>query len=327
MTSRRTFLGGLGLGPLAAAVPARAQQGGRIARVGYVSSSTTPTENARATLERLQELGWVEGRNLTLELRFVGPDRGRLMTAMKEMADLGVDLILTGGGAEAPQLAKSATKTIPIVFAMADDPVRLGLVRNLARPEGNITGVSSMNAELDAKRLELLREILPNLKRVGVMWSPVDPSGAAVMSAAEAAARSLNLQLEPLPVDRAEDLTDAFADARKRGVDAVAVLGTPILFVHQRRIGELASAARMPIVSGWRQLPEAGGLLSYGADLREMFRRAAEIADMILKGAKPAAIPVERPKGFDLVVNLKVARSLGLRIPQAVLLRATNVIE
>ena len=188
------------------------------------------TENNRITLERLRELGWTEGRNLVLENRFVGPDRERLTAAVKEMVDLGVDLILTGGGAETPQIAMSATKTIPIVFAIADDPVRLGLVKSLSRPAGNITGVSSMNAELDAKRLELLKEIVPNLRRVGVMWSPVDPSGAAVMSAAEGAARSLNLRLEPLAILRAEDLAAAFADAKKRAVEAVAILGTPILF-------------------------------------------------------------------------------------------------
>ena len=221
----------------------------------------------------------------------------------------------------------NATKTIPIVFAMADDPVRLGLVRTLSRPEANVTGVTSMNAETDSKRLGLLKEVLPKLTRVGVVWSPVDPSGSAVMSAAEGAARSLGLQLEPLAMRRPEDLSDAFATAKKQGVEAVMVLGTPILFPHQRRIAELATPARLPTISPWRQLPEAGGLLSYGANLREMFRRVAEVLDRILKGAKPSDIPVERPTKFDLVVNDKAAKALGLTLPRSLLLRADEVIR
>jgi putative ABC transport system substrate-binding protein len=256
----------------------------------------------------------------------LGPDREKLVVAAKELVDLRVDLILTGGGAEAPQIALNVTKTIPIVFFMADDPVRTGLVRNLSRPEGNVTGFSSMNADLDAKRLELLREALPALKRVGVMWSPVDPSGAAVMSVADGAARSLKVELEPLPIHRPEDLPDAFAAAKKRAVDAAMILGTPILFPYQRRIAELASAAGVPTVSAWRQLPEAGGLLSYGADLLDINRRLAEIVAKIFKGAKPADIPVERPTKFELVINVKAAKALGLKIPQPLLLRADRLI-
>ena len=327
MTTRRAFLCGLSIALFTRAAASSAQQTGRVYRIGYLSSSPGQTENNRNTLERLQELGWTEGRNLVLEYRFVGPDRERLTAAVKEMVDLRVDLILTGGGAETPQIAMSATKTIPIVFAIADDPVRLGLVKSLSRPAGNITGVSSMNAELDAKRLELLKEIVPNLRRVGVMWSPLDPSGAAVMSAAEGAARSLNLRLEPLPILRAEDLADAFADAKKRAVEAVAILGTPILFSHQRQIGELALTAQMPTISSWRQLPEAGGLLSYGTNLSELFRRVGDIVDKILKGTQPAAIPVERPTKFEMVINMKTAKALGLRIPESLLLRATRLIE
>ena len=327
MTTRRAFLCGLSIALFTRAAASSAQQTGRVYRIGNLSSSTGQTENNRITLERLRELGWTEGRNLVLENRFVGPDRERLTAAVKEMVDLRVDLILTGGGAETPQIAMSATKTIPIVFAIADDPVRLGLVKSLSRPAGNITGVSSMNAELDAKRLELLKEIVPNLRRVGVMWSPLDPSGAAVMSAAEGAARSLNLRLEPLPILRAEDLADAFADAKKRAVEAVAILGTPILFSHQRQIGELALTAQIPTISSWRQLPEAGGLLSYGTNLSELFRRVGDIVDKILKGTQPAAIPVERPTKFEMVINMKTAKALGLRIPESLLLRATRLIE
>jgi putative ABC transport system substrate-binding protein len=275
----------------------------------------------------LRELGWTEGRNLAFEDRYAGPDRERIAAAARELVDLRVDVIWTGGGAETPQAAMNATKTIPIVFVMADDPVRLGLVKIFSRPEANVTGVTSMNAETDSKRLGLLKEALPKLRRVGVVWSPVDPSGSAVMSAAEGAARSLGLQLEPLAMRRPEDLSEAFATAKKQGVEAVIVLGTPILFPHQRRIADLAILARLATISPWRELPEAGGLLSYGANLREMFRRAAEVLDRILKGAKPSNIPVERPTKFDLVISLKTAKALGLTIPPSMLARADEIIE
>jgi putative tryptophan/tyrosine transport system substrate-binding protein len=305
---------------------ARAQQAGRMYRIGLLSS-TGPSANTETVRERLRELGWTQGRNLVFEDRFPGPDRDRISAAARELVDLRVDVIWTGGGAETPQAAMNATRTIPIVFAMADDPVRLGLVGTLSRPEANVTGVTSMNAETDSKRLELLKEVLPKLRRVGVVWSPVDPSGSAVMSAAEGAARSLDLQLEPLAMRRPEDLSDVFATAKKQGVEAVMVLGTPILFPHQRRIAELATRARLPTISPWSQLPKSGGLLSYGANLRDMFRRVAGVLDRILKGAKPQDIPVERPTKFDLVVNDKAARALGLTLPQSLLLRADEVIR
>lgn len=327
MNRRRAFVSGLGLTLLATPLARAAQQAGRVYRIGLLFSTGGPSENTRTARERLRELGWNEGRNLTFEERFVGAHQERIAAAARELVELRVDVIWTGGGAETPQAAMNATKTIPIVFAMADDPVRLGLVRTLSRPGANVTGVTSMNAETDSKRLELLQEVLPKLTRVGVVWSPVDPSGSAVMSAAEGAARSLNLQLEPLAVRRPEDLSDAFATAKKQGVGAVMVLGTPILFSHQRRIAELATPARLPTISPWRQLPEAGGLLSYGANLREMFRRVAEVLDRILKGAKPADIPVERPTKFDLVVNARTAKAFGLTLPQPLVLRADEVIR
>jgi len=222
---------------------------------------------------------------------------------------------------------RPATKSIPIVFVIADDPVRLGLVKSFSRPGANVTGLSSMNAELDDKRLALLKEALPRLRRVGAMWSAVDPSGSSVMGATERAARALNVQLTPLAVQGPDDVSEAIENAKKEGIDAVMVLGTPSLFLQQHRIAELAIRARLPTVSAWRQLPEAGGLLSYGANIRAMFRRAADIADKILKGAKPTQYPVERPTKFDLVVNLKTAKALGLTIPPSLLQRADQVLE
>ena len=262
-----------------------------------------------------------------MEERDIGPDRERLGVAARELVGLHLDLILAAGGAEAPQAAAAATKSIPIVFVIADDPVRLGLVKSFSRPGANVTGLSSMNAELDDKRLALLKEALPQLRRVGAMWSAVDPSGSSVMGATERAARALNVQLTPLAVQGPDDVSEAIENAKKEGVDAVMVLGTPSLFLQQHRIAELAIRARLPTVSPWRQLPAAGGLLSYGANIRAMFRRAADIADKILKGAKPTQYPVERPTKFDLVVNMKTAKALGLTIPPSLLQRADQVIE
>ena len=306
-----------------------AQQVGRIYRVGILSSTdpARPNENYVVFRERLSEIGWSEGRNLAVEECDIGPDRERLAVAARELVGLRVDLILAAGGAEAPQAAATATKSIPIVFVIADDPVRLGLVKSFSRPGANVTGLSSMNAELDDKRLALLKEALPQLRRVGAMWSPVDPSGSSVMRATERAARALNLHLTPLATQGPDDASEAIENAKKEGVDALMVLGTPTLFPQQDRIADLATRARLPTVSPWRQLPEAGGLLSYGANIRAMFRRAADIADKILKGAKPTQTPVERPTKFELVINLKTAKALGLTIPPALLQRADQVIE
>jgi len=329
MISRRAFSSGLVLALFSEPIAGSAQQVGRVYRIGILSSTdpARPNENYVTFRERLRELGWSEGRNLTVEERSIGPDRERLAVAARELVGLRLDLILAAGGAEAPQAAVTATKSIPIVFVIADDPVMVGLVKSLSRPGANVTGLSSMNAELDDKRLALLKEALPNLRRVGAMWSPVDPSGSSVMRAAERAARALNVQLTPLAVQRPDDVSEAVGNAKKEGVDAVMVLGTPTLFPQQHRIAKLAASARLPTVSAWRQLPEAGGLLSYGANIRAMFRRAADIADKILRGAKPTEFPVERPTKFDLVINLKTAKALGLTIPPLLLLRADQVIE
>ena len=326
MTCRRAFVSGLSLTLLAMPLASAAQQAGRMHRIGHLTS-TRPGENRRQVQERLRELGWIAGRNLTFEDRYTGLDRERMATAARELVDLRVDIIYATGGAETPHAAMNATTTIPIVFAMADDPVKLGLVRTLSRPEANVTGVTSMNAETEAKRMGLLKELLPKLKRVGVLWSPVDPSGSAVMSAADAAAQSLGLQIEPLAVRRIEALPDTLATAKNRGAEALSVLATPILFPHQQKIAELAINARLPAISPWRQLPEAGGLVSYGANLRVMFSRVAEILDRILRGARPSEIPVERAAKFDLVINDRAAKALGLTLPQSFLLRADHVIR
>ena len=324
---RRQFLIAAGA-LLASPVAGNAQRHERVYRIGSLSANPTPSPLRVFMVDRLRELGWIEQRNLVFENRYTGGDREKIAAGARELVALRVDLIITGGGAETPQAAMEATKSIPIVFLIADDPVRLGLVRNLARPEGNITGLSTMNADLDAKRLQLLKEVLPALKRVGVMWSPIDPSGALVMVLVESAARALGVALEPLPIQRpGSDLDEAFAAAKQRAVEAVMILGTPVLFGHASRIGELASSTGIPTISAWSLVTEAGGLLSYGTNLKILNRRLAEIVDRILKGAKPGDIPVERPTKFDLEINIKSAKTLGIKVPQSLLSRADRLIE
>jgi putative ABC transport system substrate-binding protein len=323
---RRAFIGALA-GLLTTPLAAEAQPADRTYRLGTLSSLDQPTVNHLAFRAKLRELGWVEGKNITSEDRFAGPDPKRLAAFAKQLVDLPVDLIMASGGAESVQAAKNATKTIPIVFGMAEDPTRAGLVSSLSRPGANITGLSSMNTELDAKRLGLLKEAIPQLKHVAVLKSSVDPSGPAVLRATEAAARTLGVQLQVFEVQRPQHLDDAFATAKKRGLGAVMILGLPTLFEHQRHIAELATKTRLPVISPWRQAAQFGALAGYGADIPEMFRRVAVYVDKILRGAKPGDLPVEQPTKFELVINLKTARALGLTIPQSLLSRADEVIQ
>jgi putative ABC transport system substrate-binding protein len=324
---RRTFLGALTSGFFAAPLAADAQQAGRLARVGHLSSLDRPTANHAAFQRKLGELGWVEGRSITLENRFAGRDLARLTAFAAELSRLPVDLIFVTGGAESVQAAKHATTTIPIVFAISSDPVGAGLVSSLARPEANITGFSSVNTELDGKRLALLKQALPSLKRVAVLRSSVDVSGSAEVRATDTVARSLEVQLQVLGVRGAQDLNEAINIAKAQGAGGLLILGSATLYEFQRRVADLLTNARLPAIAAWRQFPEAGGLMSYGADIPEMFRRAAVYVDKILRGAKPADLPVELPTKFELVINLKTAKALGLTIPQSLLQRADQVIE
>ena len=306
---------------------AEPQQAGKIYVVGHLSSLDRPTINHAAFRQKLRELGWVQGVNIIFEDRFAGRDGKRLAAFAAELAHLPADLIFTTGGVESAQAAKIATKTIPIVFATAGDPVVTGLIASFSRPEANITGLSSLNTDLDAKRLALLKEALPRLTRVGVLRSPIDPSGAAQVRETETAARSLGMQVHVLDVRGPQDLGDVINTAKKQGMGALMVLGSPTLFEYQRRIGELATKANLPVISAWRLLPESGGLMSYGADISDMFRRAAIYVDKILKGSKPGDLPIEQPTKFELVINLKTAKALDIAVPDALLLRADQMIR
>jgi putative ABC transport system substrate-binding protein len=229
--------------------------------------------------------------------------------------------------ATAIQRARPATATAPVVFVIADDPVGAGFVSSLARPGGRMTGITSLNVDLDAKRLEILKMALPGVARVGVLSTALDPTNRERIAVAEQGAHSLGLKLEILEVSSVDRLPGAFDQANRARVGAVMVLGSPLLLAHQARIVELAAKARLPVISAWQEFPNAGGLISYGTNVSAMFRRAALFVDRILKGARPADLPVEQATTFELVVNLKTAKALGLTIPQPLLLRADHVID
>jgi putative ABC transport system substrate-binding protein len=245
----------------------------------------------------------------------------------RELVGLKPDVIFTVGTVEATVAAMKATSTIPIVFIHAIDPVRGGLVASLARPGGNVTGVTSLNADLGAKRFELITEIVTGVRRVAVLVNPVDPETPSMLQAVASAAPSKRIQLDILEIRDPARLSGVVADATKRGAGAVLVLGSPLLYRHSVSLAQLAAKHRLPTVSAWREFPEGGGLASYGTNLPEMFQRAASLVDRILKGAKAAELPVEQPTKFELVVNLKTAKAFGLNIPESILLRADEVIR
>jgi putative ABC transport system substrate-binding protein len=276
-------------------------------------------------VQRLRELAWIDGRNLAIEYRWAEGRNERYAENAAELVRLKVDVIVTS--ATPPTLAaKQATAVIPIVFAAPGDPVRTGLVASLARPGGNVTGLSSQAAEAAGKRLELLREIVPGLGRLAIMGNVGNPLSVLELGEVQAAARALGLEVHTLEIRRAEDISPAF-DSLKGRADALYLCPDPLVNTHRIRINTLALGARLPTIHGLREYVEAGGLMSYGANAPDLFRRAAEYVDKILRGAKPADIPVEQPTKFDLIINLTTAKALGLTIPEPFLLRADEVIE
>ena len=278
-----------------------------------------------AFVQRLRELAWIDGRNLAIEYRWAEGRNERYAENAAELVRLKVDVIVTVA-TPATLAAKQATAVIPIVFAATGDPVGTGLVASLARPGGNVTGLSSQTAETAGKRVELLREIVPGLGRLAIMGNVGNPISVLEFGEVQAAARALGLEVTTSELRRAEDISPAF-DALKGRADALYVCTDPLVNTHRIRINTLALAARLPTIYLFREYVEAGGLMSYGPNFRDLFRRAADYVDKILRGAKPGDIPVEQPTKFDLIINLTTAKALGLTIPEPFLLRADEVIE
>ena len=317
------------LGVLLAPVAIGAEPGPRmrVAILNSLHASVVARNGVAAFVEELRRLGYVEGVNLTIDSRNADDEAARLPELARELIALTPDVILTAGTVEATAAAMKATSTIPIVFVHAVDPVRTGLVASLARPGGNVTGVTSLNADLGAKRLELITEIVPEARRIAVLVSPVDPETSVMLQAVGSAARARRIQLDVLEIKDPARLASAISEATKAGARALLVLGPPPLYGLSQPLAQLALKQRLPTVSAWQEFPEKGGLASYGTDIQEVFQRAAGMVDRIAKGATPADLPVEQPTKFDLVVNLKTAKALGLKIPEPILLRANEVIR
>jgi putative ABC transport system substrate-binding protein len=326
--SRRTF-GTLVGGVLAAAVPlpGRAQQNpgpaptGRAARIGVLFSERGKTW----LLQALRDAGYDEGRNLIVEFRSVSPAE-MLPSLAAELLALDVDVIVALGS-QAVRAAQQATQRIPIVMAASSDPVGTGFVASLARPGGNITGMSLFSPELSGKRLELLREIAGDIRRVAVLWNPDDPPATLSLKETEAAARILGIELRAFEIRRVNDFDAAFASATEARPNAVVILPAPLLTTNGRQVAVWALHNRLPAIDWQRDFPASGGLMSYGPDLESLVRRSAVFVDKILRGTKPADLPVEQPTKFDLVINLNTAKALGIAVPQSLLLRADDLIE
>jgi putative ABC transport system substrate-binding protein len=306
---------------------AQAQQAGRLPTIGYLAALSEAADRPRRTafVRRLEALGWAAGRSVRIEYRWADGAVERAAELAPELIRLPVDVILTQGDAYVLAV-KRASGAIPIVFASAGDPVGNGLVASLARPGGNVTGLSLQLTETVGKRLELLREIVPGLRRLAIMFNAADPQVNLERDAALAAARTLTLDIVRLEIRPSEDAAPAIETLRGRA-EAIYVCLDPLAQTNAARIDALAISTRLPLMHSTRQSAEAGGLISYGPDLPDMSRRAAEMVDKILRGAKPADLPVERPTKFDLVINLNTAKALGLTIPGMVLARADEVIE
>ena len=315
---------------LAAPLAAEGQQGGKVYRVGVLSpfsSSFGPGPSFEAFRQTLRELGYVEGPNIVLEYRWADGRYDRLPDLTAELVRLRVDVIFSAWSTPAALATKKTTSTVPIVFAGVGDAVGVGLIASLAQPGGNVTGSTFITEETIGKQLELLKEGVPRIARVGVVINPVNPVYSLVLKASEAPARALGLQLEVVGVQGAEDFERAFRAAIKGHVDGLVILRDPVLITNQARLLALAATARLPAMYGMREFVDSGGLMSYGPSLVEMYRRAAYLVDKILKGIKPANLPVEQTTKFELVINLRTAKSLGLTIPRSLLLRADQVIE
>jgi putative ABC transport system substrate-binding protein len=324
---RREFITLLGAAAAAWPLVARAQQPAKLPTIGLLGAATPSTTSPwiAAFVQRLREFGWVEGRNIVMEYRWAEGRTERYAEIAAEFVRLKVDVVVTHSTA-AVVAAKQVTSVIPIVFTNAGDPVANGLVVSLARPGGNITGLSIQGTDTAAKRLDLLREIVPGLRRLAIIANVGNPAGVLEMEEIQATARALGLEVTALKIRRAEDITSAF-EVLKSGADALYISPDALINTNRIRVNTLALGARLPTMSSVREYVAAGSLMSYGPNFPDLWRRAAEFVDKILRGAKPADIPVEQPTKFDLVINLTTAKVLGLAIPESFLLRADEVIE
>jgi putative tryptophan/tyrosine transport system substrate-binding protein len=330
VTTRREFIGALAGGLLAAPLAAEAQQPVKIARIGYLAHHLAANPRLQeAFLQGLRDHGYVEGRNVVIEYRSAEGKPERLSALAAELVALKLDVILAAGTPQA-LAAKQATKTVPIVFAGVSDPVTSGLVTSLARPGGNVTGSSLLAPELVGKGLEQLKQAVPGVSRVAVLWQPGvlgERTEKDMLQAAEVAARVLGVRPHFVEARGPEDFDRAFSDMTRARPGALTVLSTPMFVSERRRLVALAAKNRLPAMYPLREFVVAGGLMSYGPNDAEQFRRAATYVDKILKGAKPADLPVEQPTKFELFINLKTAKALGLTIPPSLLLRADEVIQ
>jgi putative ABC transport system substrate-binding protein len=324
---RRTFMSGVTLGLLAAPLAAGAQQAGKMYRVGFLA--LTPGEDTTSMqplLERLRELGYGEGKNMAFEYRSAEGQPERLSQIARELVRDRPDVLIAGFGTLTAQAAKAATMTIPIVFTTVGDPVGAGLVASLGRPGGNVTGLSGVT-EILGKHLQLLKEFSPGKQVIAVLMNPETPFTRLALKEIKTAAEADRTRLEILEARTADQVPRVLQTAVPAGVTGLLVLGDPLMYSLRREIADLSVKLRLPTVYPSREWAEAGGLLSYGADRRQLYRRAAEYVDKILKGAKPGDLPIEQPTKFELVINLKTAKALGLTIPPSLLQRADQVIE
>ena len=323
---RRAFIAGLGGAAAAWPVVALGQQPGKVPTIGFLgpASASAMRPWAAAFVQRLVELGWNEGRTVAVEYRWAEGHGERFPEVAAEFVRLKVDVIVTTGSA-VPAF-KQATSVIPIVFAIANDPVGSGLVESLSRPGGNVTGLSIQATDLAGKRLEILREAIPGLSRLATLGDAANSVTASEVGQVQEAARALGLEIVRSEIRRAEDIAPAI-EALKGRADALYVQSDPLMNTNRMRISILALGARLPTLSGIRDYVEAGGLMSYGPNFPDIFRRTGDYVDRILRGAKPADLPIQQPTKFDLVVNQTTAKALGLRLPESFLLRADEVIE
>jgi putative ABC transport system substrate-binding protein len=330
MMDRRRFVGSMAGGLLAVPRATRAQHPAKIPRIGYVSGTGSASDQGpyvEALRQGLRDLGQVEGRNFSIAYRGAEGKLNRVLSIVDELVRLKVDVIVAPFPA-AIHAAKQATRTIPIVIVTGLDPVANGIVDSLARPGGNITGVATLAQNLNAKRLEILKEAVPRLSRVAVLWTPNDPAGTISFKEYEAAARALKIQIQSLEVRLEDpDVDEAFQTAANVRADALLTITTAALFLRQGRIAELAVKNRLPTMFPGSAWVESGGLMSYSTNDLEAFRLAATYVDKILKGAKPADLPVEQLAKFEFAINLKTAKEIGVAIPQSLLLRADKVVQ